>query len=33
MGSDPLAPVVGRSLAVKDDGIYMGMSGVLIIVR
>ncbi len=27
------APVVGRSLAVKDDGIYMGMSGVLIIVR
>jgi autotransporter-associated beta strand protein len=27
------APVVGRSLAVKDDGIYMGMSGVVIIVR
>ena len=27
------APVVGRSLAVKDDGIYMGMSGMVIIVR
>lgn len=27
------APVVSRSLAVKDDGIYMGMSGVVIIVR